>query len=69
MRGLVQARTQPRMHVGEHGAQVLARHVARLRPVLPRIGCDLAWATQILQRSDASSYCRRVALEALNRQG
>jgi hypothetical protein len=40
-----------------------------LRPVAPRLGRDVAWATEILQRADASSYCRRLALEALGRQG
>jgi hypothetical protein len=40
-----------------------------LRPVAPRIGRDVAWATEILQRADASSYSRRLALEALGRHG
>jgi hypothetical protein len=38
-----------------------------LRPVAPRTERDVAWATEILQRTDASSYSRRLALEALGR--
>jgi hypothetical protein len=44
-----------------------------LRPVMPRIGRERAWAADLVRRADAgervSKYNLRVALEALGRQG
>lgn len=59
-------RAEPEPKQRQRAAEVRRRC---LRPVAPRIGRDVAWATEILQRADASSYSRRLALEALGRHG
>jgi hypothetical protein len=59
-------RTAPEPKQRQRAAEVRRRC---LRPVAPGLGRDMAWATELLQRSDASSYSRRLALEALGRYG
>lgn len=59
-------RAQPQAKQAQRAAEVRRQC---LRPVMPRIGRDLRWAAEILQRADASDYSRRLALEALSRHG
>ncbi len=59
-------RAQPQAKQAQRAAEVRRQC---LRPVMLRIGRDVRWAAEILQRADASGYSRRLALEALSRHG
>ena len=63
-------RAQPQAKQAQRAAEVRRQC---LRPVMPRIGRDVRWAADMVQRAEAgervSGYNLRVALDALKRPG
>lgn len=63
-------RAQPQAKQAQHAAEVRRKC---LRPVMPRIGRDVRWAADMVQRAQAgervSTYGLRLALDALRQQG
>jgi hypothetical protein len=63
-------RAEPELKQAHRAAEVRRKC---LRPVMPRIGRDVSWATDMVRRAQAgervSTYSLRLALDALSQQG